>query len=195
MVDNKPKEKLRQLAKDLGLQDFSKHALDLSGFDIWTGCANPKGHHYGKGGLAQHILEVCELAQLNNEYLGNPAPKEPLFLACLFHDVGKLWDYALEDEKYPKLLVDYSTWKSTDHKKKIHHITRSVLVFHEACRVENWGWWEGMSPDTVIHAILAHHCRTEWGSPIEPQTKLAWLLHLADNISARLDDGDRIGGI
>jgi len=49
--------------------------------------------------------------------------------------------------------------------------------------------------DEVLHAILAHHNLREWGSPISPATRTAWLLHLCDSISARMDDGERIAEI
>jgi 3'-5' exoribonuclease len=44
--------------------------------------------------------------------------------------------------------------------------------------------------DNVLHAILAHHGSREWGSPVVPLTKLAWMLHLCDGISARMDDAE-----
>ena len=37
----------------------------------------------------------------------------------------------------------------------------------------------------------AHHGIRAWGSPVSPNTQLAWLLHLSDNLSARLNDCDR----
>ena len=36
--------------------------------------------------------------------------------------------------------------------------------------------------------ILSHHGKKEWGSPIEPQSQGAWILHLADMMSARVDE-------
>jgi 23S rRNA maturation-related 3'-5' exoribonuclease YhaM len=42
--------------------------------------------------------------------------------------------------------------------------------------------------DNVLHAIIAHHAWREWGSPCTPDTRLAWLLHLCDSLSARLND-------
>ena len=42
--------------------------------------------------------------------------------------------------------------------------------------------------DEVLHAILSHHGRREYGSPVSPSTRIAWLLHLCDSISARMFD-------
>jgi 23S rRNA maturation-related 3'-5' exoribonuclease YhaM len=46
--------------------------------------------------------------------------------------------------------------------------------------------------DEVLHAILAHHGFQEFGSPVQPNSKVAWLLHLCDSISARMDDVDKM---
>lgn len=193
-----PTDKLWDISDKLYVPDLAKYVLKLPYFKVWTGCANPKGHHYGKGGLAQHVLEVCELALLNNKYYGSPVDEAELFLACLFHDVGKLWDYIPTESSLPKSVAaaevfgpnnnEYKDWVNSDHKYKIHHITRSILVWNEAFDKENWDGRFEWDKDEVTHAILAHHGRREYGSPVEPQSKLAWLLHSADMISARLCD-------
>jgi 3'-5' exoribonuclease len=44
----------------------------------------------------------------------------------------------------------------------------------------------GLDPtyrDTVAHAILAHHGRHEWGSPVAPATPEATVIHFADMLS------------
>jgi 23S rRNA maturation-related 3'-5' exoribonuclease YhaM len=70
----------------------------------------------------------------------------------------------------------------------IHHISRSGLVWCQAA--QNAGWNQP-DIDEVWHCILSHHGMKEWGSPVAPQTRMAWLLHLADGLSARLDDFDK----
>ncbi len=79
----------------------------------------------------------------------------------------------------------YEEWGPADHKFKIHHITRSALFFSECAKKYNL---DADVTDRVIHNILSHHQRKEWGSPVEPKTKIAWILHLADSVSARLYD-------
>jgi 23S rRNA maturation-related 3'-5' exoribonuclease YhaM len=46
--------------------------------------------------------------------------------------------------------------------------------------------------DSVLHAILAHHGRREAGSPVAPKSRIAWLVHLSDQISARMADADTL---
>lgn len=179
-------DKLRTLAESTGIPgSLANIVLDDPRFGIWTGSAKPGHHHYGDGGLAEHVWEVVSLCLENNRFFdGTSKYEDPkkLFLAALFHDIGKLHDYQLINNE----------WKSVDHKYKIHHITRSAIVWSEA--LARWNRDNACSlyfsdpNDDVLHAILAHHGEPEWGSPVRPKTRIAWLLHLCDQMSARLDD-------
>lgn len=153
-------------------------------FGNWTGCVNNK-HHYGQFGLARHTYEVLLLAFNNKETLDiSDIDNAELFFSCLFHDIGKIYDYEPVDA------TDYSEWTSTDHKRLIHHISRSGIYWSNTIN-----YYPELSikyHDSVLHAILAHHGRRELGSPVSPKSKVSWLLHLCDGISARMDDWDRV---
>ena len=131
-------------------------------------------HHYGEGGLLRHTYEVIATSmEMAEFYFFSDIEKEILFFAALYHDYGKIFDYEEIDGEFVK----------TDHAKKIHHITASAI---------RWNIWAGdlVNPEVqyeVTHAILAHHQLQEWGSPISPQSRPAWVLHNCDSISARLD--------
>lgn len=179
-------EKLRELAVKYDVEKIANVVLNDERLPIWSGSSNPLVHHYGKGGLLTHITEVVELCLLNNSYL-NVAKDSHLYLAALFHDVGKFWDYEPITGPGTRQHIfgykDYQKWRATEHKHKIHHISRSVLVWNEAT-VDIKDEWK----DEITHAILSHHGLKEWGSPVQPHTQLAWLLHLCDGISARCND-------
>lgn len=150
---------------------------DWSHFWESSGSGDPKHHHYGDNGLAQHTAEV--VAILNTLQLLYPEVNyDVLILAAIFHDVGKVADYTK---------LDSGEWVKNEHARKINHISRSAIVFS--------GWFEEVGnsdmEDEVVHCILSHHGRREWGSPVSPKTKEAWLLHLADMISARMDDCEK----
>lgn len=183
-------EVLKDLADELNVENVADVVLLNPKFKYWSGTGDPKGHHYGDGGLIKHTREVCELALINNQYfskLGKESVKERwLFCACLFHDIGKVWDYERKVlDGHEKDIVSYSYGP---HTKLIHHISRSGLIWMEAAK--NWGV-EQEAREEVYHAILAHHGRKEKGSPVEPKTKMAVLLHYADSLSARYDDVER----
>lgn len=157
---------------------------------LWSGSSKITQHHYGKGGLIAHTLEVAELCFHTNDFLpqNKKVNEVELFLAAFFHDVGKMDDYEPAQLELGSNEKDYNHWRSANHKYKIHHISRSSIVFNECF---NKNPIPGVNADEVLHAILAHHGRREWGSPAEPKTRLAWLLHLCDGISARIDDVDK----
>lgn len=159
-------------------------------FETWSGAGKPIHHHYGDGGLARHTKEVIDLMFSSDDTLHLNLRPDLIFLAGLFHDIGKVWDY----EKADRNLIYYDEgiksgdWVKTKHARNIHHISRSALVWSQA--VNHTGHFQ-KEHDEILHAILAHHGQREWGSPVMPNTKLAWLLHLCDGISARMDDCEK----
>lgn len=143
-----------------------------------SGSSSPNKHHYGTGGLVEHTAEVITLCDTVAEKLGyNSDFKQELFLAALYHDIGKVYDYEYTSDG----------WIATSHKYKIHHISKSAQIWIEHSNTLNF-WWVRDIRDRVLHAILAHHGRKEAGSPVTPLTKLAWMLHLCDGLSARCND-------
>lgn len=188
-----PVETLQEIAYQYGVDELAAHVLDDPRFGEWSGCGNPKRHHYGAGGLAQHTLEVTQLCLSAADYchvdstLPGDVNPQWLILACIFHDYGKIWDYARADD---------GSFSKAEHARKIHHITRSSLewskAFHSPSTTPTGKRLvRSMSlHDEVLHAILAHHGRPEWHSPVTPVTRMAWLLHLNDGISARMYDAN-----
>jgi 3'-5' exoribonuclease len=178
-------EKLREMAAQFNgdIVALSAEVLDNPKFEVWSGSPRPTVHHYGKGGLAQHTLEVSTMCLQNVRYfnsIGYSIDEGEMFLAALYHDVGKIWDYN-------PINAEMTEWTSADHKYRVYHIVRSALYWSQA--LEKTGLGKPME-DNVLHSILAHHGCREWGSPVTPQTRAAWILHLCDNMSARVADCD-----
>jgi 3'-5' exoribonuclease len=130
--------------------------------------------------LQYHTWEVLSLcSQQHKNFKNKNINLRILLLAALYHDYGKIWDY------YDGELV----WKKTEHCRKIHHISRSNVQWYLA--VEKTGECRDIV-DEVSHCILSHHLEREYGSPVFPKTREAWLLHICDQLSARMDDCDRL---
>jgi 3'-5' exoribonuclease len=192
MKPEKAVEDLKKLAKEVDDQggivvQLANHLIDQPIFQKCSGSPRPELHHYGDHGLVVHTSEVVRgCLHMANLYSRYKIDKTELYLAALYHDAGKTRDYhEIDNPEAP--------WGSTDHKRNIYHISRSVIIWTLA--LERLG----ISPkfrekyeDKVVHAILAHHGRREWGSPVGPNSRVAWLLHLCDNISARLCDVNTI---
>lgn len=179
---------LCQMAEARELAPISELVLGLPDFAVWSGSSKVGQHHYGKGGLQYHTYEVVSLCVgLRSHFdLGEPLDDKVLFLAALFHDVGKLWDYCPDMASAHMLKHDpYDAWLSTPHKRDIHHISRSAIHWAKSaaqCGLDN------QLTDKVLHCILSHHGMREWGSPVAPHSREAHVLHHMDAISARLND-------
>ncbi len=175
---------LRELATEFGVQDIAALILDDFRFAHWSASSKHYQHHYGKGGLACHTYEVAALSLENRnliEGFGRPVPSErEVYLAALWHDSGKVDDYT---EVAP------DNWTGTPHKRTIHHISRSAILWSRA--VDRFPAYRPIE-ESVLHAILAHHGQRAWGSPVAPKSRLAWLLHLCDCLSARMSDSDTL---
>lgn len=196
MIDYK--QKLIDLSTDLGIDDaWITPVLEDNDFLICSSSAKPEHHHYGDGGLIKHTWEVVNLCMVVSEQYPRTVCKRLAYISALYHDYGKIYDYdyteykeCVNNGKVTKL------WNSTQHKYKIHHIPRSYAFWQEQYNflsqqplASKFTQDEAME---ISHAILAHHGHHEYHSPVEPRTKLAFLLHYCDAISARMDDCDRL---
>ncbi|MHA1949676.1 MAG: HD domain-containing protein [Candidatus Thorarchaeota archaeon] len=172
---------LGMVANQLDVSHCVKDILESEDFIKWSASGRPGCHHYGEHGLIIHTYEVVKgcfaMREMYQEQF--EIDEKELFLAAFFHDVGKLYDYE-ENES--------SEWVTTEHKRNIHHITRSILMWSDA--VSRYPALSIKYKDKVIHAISAHHGLREWRSPVSPNSRVAWLLHLCDGISARMHDVD-----
>lgn len=129
-------------------------------------------HHTHSGGLVDHTLEVVEYGlHMGAQF---PAFSPDIYItAALYHDLAKIWDYQQ---------VSASEWERAPYVKLVHHINGSNAEFVKLA------YFHGVDRETtnvISHAILAHHGRKEWGSPVEPQTLEATILHQADMLSAK----------
>lgn len=177
---------------DEPFQSASFEFLDNPKLVEWSGAGRPGTHHYGNGGLARHTLEVVELTLRNAtsmsgyyQQLSTTNSRIILFLSALFHDSGKLWDYKKDDILETILGGPVDAWTYSQHNKEIHHLIRSTIYWSEVATKHNI---PEETKAAVLHCIASHHGRREWGSPVSPQTPEAWILHLSDSMSARVNE-------
>ncbi len=135
-------------------------------------------------GLWWHSIEVGECALALAHAVPTYAPTlsvDVLVLGALLHDVGKTIEYAVVPGvgilRAPIGTARYHTTLG------IQLVTEAVVRHRarlDAADVPEW------LIDAVLHVIESHHSKPEWGSPSEPASREAWLLHLADMVSAKL---------
>jgi 3'-5' exoribonuclease len=94
--------------------------------------------------------------------------------AALIHDVGKVRTLPpIAGSAFPEASTHFD------------HVTLGILMVQQAAASLD-PQLEPSRLEALLHAILAHHGRPEWGATVEPKTAEAWLVHLADQAEARL---------
>lgn len=154
-------------------QTLSSTCLSLFSSDLVSDfCEKPAAHshhHNYVGGLLQHTREVMQLVnEMNNCFI---VDNDVVITAALFHDIAKVYEYDI-----------YGQWQP--YGSLVGHVVGSADLFRKFAIYNK-------CPDNLInevyHCILAHHGKKEWGSPVEPQTMEAWVLHMADNLSSKIN--------
>jgi 3'-5' exoribonuclease len=141
--------------------------------------AAKSNHHDFFGGLLEHCLSMSRLAVSLTHHYAHYYPgflnQDLVIAGCILHDIGKL------DELSYDRAVEYTT-----EGKLVGHITGGVeLVNAVAERMDP------TPPDDLLqqlkHLVLSHHGKREYGSPVEPRTPEAMLLHQIDMVDSRMN--------
>lgn len=128
-------------------------------------------HHAYVGGLLQHSLALVSFCKQAAEIY--PLVDRDLLIAgALLHDIGKVFSYEAQ-----------ATFPITDDERLIGHITRGTLLVESAVR-EIPGFPANLMQE-LLHLLVSNHGTPEWGSPIQPRTLEAVLLHYIDLLDSR----------
>jgi len=142
--------------------------------------AAKSNHHAFHGGLLEHTLSVTKTAvYLAEKYsTSHPEMQPPLNVGLVvcgaaLHDIGKLRELDTDS-----LETVYSPQG---------HLIGHLLLGRDIVR-ETAAKLEDIDPVMLLrleHLIIAHQRLPEWGSPKEPATPEALLVHYADDIDAK----------
>lgn len=175
---------------------FRSKCLEFA--NLFSDKTGATGHHHNFiGGLAVHTFEMLDI--LYNTYIKHPknAMKfnsrkkqdnedfqwEICATAILYHDWGKLKEY--EHDKGPD---KDGHWGITYAMMSHGHIFMSAEQFDKDA--DKFGVKRFLK-DAIAHAILAHHSKREWGSPVTPMTPEAKIVCACDLISAERAKGKK----
>ena len=134
--------------------------------------ASVKMHHNYRSGFIEHVLSMAEIAdQLAVHY---QLDRDLLIAGVFLHDIGKIIEISSDLE------AEY-----TDEGNFIGHIVISRDIVRSAAKkITNF-------PEDVQikleHMILSHQGKYEWQSPKKPKIREALLLHLIDNMDAKMN--------
>jgi 3'-5' exoribonuclease len=130
-------------------------------------------HHSYMGGLLEHTLSVTQVCDF---FCGHykTLNRDLLITTAILHDIGKIYELS----RLPN--NDY-----TDDGQLLGHIVMGAeMLTAEAARIP---CFPHDLLSLVKHSILAHHGEYEFGSPKLPSTMEAFVLHMADNMDAKMD--------
>ncbi len=142
-------------------------------------------HAVAPHGLWWHSIEVGEaalgLARSIGTYV-DALSVDVLVLGALLHDVGKVLEYdVLAGVGIRRAAIAHARYHTT---LGIQLVTEAVTLGRDTLEAAGTPRW---LVDAVLHVIESHHAMKEWGSPTAPASREAWLLHLADMASAKLN--------
>lgn len=131
-------------------------------------------HHNYIGGLAEHTLAVTSLAR-EFAYRYNCRNKEIAILGAKLHDIGKIremnydkpFSYTLEGELEGHIVIGLSMLDEAFNSNK--EIYSSDFI------------------NRLKAIVVQHHGKQEFGSPKEPNTMEAYIVHYADYVDATLN--------
>jgi 3'-5' exoribonuclease len=129
-------------------------------------------HHAYAGGLLEHTVSCLKLAhRLADHY--PQVDRDLLVAGAFFHDIGKIRE--LQGDRN----AEY-----TDEGRLVgHHVMAAQWIHDKARRA-------GVPRDLehhVVHLVLAHHGKLEYGSPKPPMTLEALLTHYIDELDSRVN--------
>lgn len=141
--------------------------------------AAKSNHHDYFGGLLEHCLSMARIGASLSEHYAHYYPgflnQDLVIAGCILHDIGKV------DELSYDRAVEYTT-----EGKLVGHITQGVEMITAVA--------DAMDPappgdlvQQLKHLVLSHHGHREYGSPVEPRTPEAMLLHQIDMIDSRMN--------
>ena len=136
-------------------------------------------HHAYAGGLLEHVVSCLKLAHRVADHY--PQVDRDLMVAgAFFHDLGKIRELSYERQ------VEY-----TDEGRLVGHLVMTAQWIHDKARRA------GVPRDLeqhVVHLVLSHHGRLDYGSPKVPMTLEAMLTHAIDDLDSRVNSWLNIMG-
>jgi len=140
--------------------------------EFCTAPAAVRVHQAYVGGLLEHTLAVVRNALiLADQY--PPYDRDLLIAGGLLHDLGKVREY-----DWTRVI------RYTDEGRLVGHIAIAVGLFYHAFR--DLDPFDALLQWNLLHLLLSHHGKREYGSPVLPKTREAFILHYADYNDAYL---------
>ncbi|HET7628166.1 MAG TPA: 3'-5' exoribonuclease YhaM [Bacillales bacterium] len=162
--------------KNPKLQRLTRQLVKNHQEAFFTYPAAMRNHHEYISGLAYHVVSMLKLAKAIAQ-LYPSLNSDLLYAGVIVHDLGKV-----------KELSGTISASYTFEGKLLGHIPIMIGEIGDTARELGI---EGEEVTLLQHMVLSHHGKAEWGSPKAPLIKEAEVLHMIDNLDARMNMMDR----
>ena len=195
------KEEITEALKKTGREGVEGLISYMDEIGFFTAPASGGNHSNGQGGLAEHSLNVCHIAEkIGVSLLGGEnynKVQNSVVIAALLHDLGKCGDYGKQmyvpnmikdgkptkaepEQKYKQ--SEAKPWKRNPDLLPLDHATRSIklaTLFIDLTEDEEFAirYHDGLY-ETANYGVRGH------------ETQLYMILHWADMWSSRVLEGD-----
>jgi len=129
-------------------------------------------HHAFIGGLLEHVVGLCALAQLLAAQYAE-LDVDLLLTAAMLHDVGKL------DELCYERAIGYTT-----EGQLLGHIVMELETVSRA--MDGIAGFPAPLKTVVQHMLISHHGQYEFGSPKLPMIREAMVFHYMDDLDSKM---------
>jgi len=147
-------------------------ALERFGEGLREHAAAKSIHHAYRGGLLEHTVTMAELGiDVCARY--RDVDRDVVLVGVLFHDIGKL------EELAPVPSSDY-----TLRGHLVGHVVLGRDMLLACCQAAEVPAALALH---LEHLVLSHQGRRAYGSPVEPNTPEAFVLHAIDDLDAKLN--------
>ena len=173
------------------LESYFQDPEFAASFKCWP--AAVRHHHAYCGGLLEHTVGVLQLCMLAASQYDN-VDRDFVIAGALLHDVGKLLSHAYDRTKgitgmsLEGIAADHIVLGAEQVNNKIQRLIDACPdrgTCGDPC-------WDRRMALYMSHLIVSHHGTREWGSPVEPATIEACILHFADNMDAQVNKFERV---
>lgn len=138
--------------------------------------ASTGGHHAKLGGLLLHVYEVTNIAKQTARTMR--ANVDLVVAGALLHDVGKVEAYEIGPGGF--------TYTSCG--LLLGHVVLGSLMLERRVAALGKVLCTDAQLTELHHMVLSHHGSLEFGSPVQPMTTEAEIVHWADEASAKATD-------
>jgi len=161
-----------KVLKDITIGLLKKHYTKF----FWHPAAVNMHHNYYSG-LAYHTYSMLKLSDAFLE-LYSFFNRDLVYAGIILHDIGKV--------------IELSGPKGTEYTKKGNLIGHLVISSNEIYKIATELGYENTDEViALIHIVLSHHGKLEYGSPKEPMIPEAILVHLLDNADSKIASIER----